>query len=543
MSTLPGCFLAICVTVALSFPNPIKINHRPDVPRPLRAHPFGHSPLQRPVANPPRSPRSHARDRSPLHDDTRSSTTTTVSSSCNDIEVDGLYYIKPMPSLPVLPVICSNGYAMLDVSLDQSLRSYPSFLTSWDYGRIHTFSIMSRLDDLSSFREWFLPADNATSFRVSPECTQCISGDFGDSTVYYTDSHAFCFSADMSPGCINDSDSMRFHAESCHTCDSGEFVVDGDGNATADWIKCTATHMPADHPVDHDHSTCVSHGLTFHPTLSTVRDGCTCYRPLEEAGSAQYRVSISDLPLVTSNAHEMARIGLLVADNIQFEPLWEKDPDPKDVDLRDRNIVYLSNTDFEGGTYRITQSGTYIVMEDIYFNFNPPAQEVMDGDAFSPNGIDGPELHWYPTREQAAVRGQYPGLYDYIGAYTLGFFAGITVETSYVTIDLNGHSLQQAVPFYFQQRFFALIELASQPFVYYQRYCGCMDALFRRQIFKRTRTIIHRQMTSRIRTIVMRYPPLPSRGLCTYTLSIPNHIDTIYRVYGSSVPKEVVYGP
>merc|ERR1740123_1434654 len=35
---------------------------------------------------------------------------------------------------------------------------------------------------------------------------------------------------------------------------------------------------------------------------------------------------------------------------------------------------------------------------------------------------------------------------------------------------------------------------------HYQRYCGCMDALFRRQISKRTRTIIHRQMTSRIRT-------------------------------------------
>merc|ERR1740123_2208157 len=34
----------------------------------------------------------------------------------------------------------------------------------------------------------------------------------------------------------------------------------------------------------------------------------------------------------------------------------------------------------------------------------------------------------------------------------------------------------------------------------YQRYCGCMDALFRRQITKRTRTSIHRQITSRRRT-------------------------------------------
>ena len=329
------------------------------------------------------------------------------------------------------------------------------------------------LDDLSTFREWFLPAENTTKFRVAPGCTECIAGDFGDQTAYYTDSHTFCFSALMSSGCINNTESQKYHPESCQTCDSGEFVVDENGNQTADWIKCTATHLSADHAINHDHTTCTSHGLTFHPTLSTVGDACTCYQPFEPHGPLQYEVDISDLPLITSNEHEIKRFGLVVADNIQFDPQYEKNSDryqdgddiEKMQDERDGNIVYLYNSDFEGGTYRIKDSGTYIVMEDIYFNFNPPSTEQMQRDDFSPNGIDEDELYWYPTREQAEKHGEYPGLYDYIGAYTLGFFAGITVETNYVTIDLNGFTLQQEYSFYFQQRFFALIELASQPFL------------------------------------------------------------------------------
>merc|ERR1711991_459070 len=90
----------------------------------------------------------------------------------------------------------------------------------------------------------------------------------------------------------------------------------------------------------------------------------------------------------------------------------------------------------------------------------------MSHDTFSPNNIDIDELYWYPTKEQADPNnGEYPGLYTYSGPFTLGFFAGISIETNYVTIDLNGFTLSQHPLFYFQQRFFALIEMASQPFV------------------------------------------------------------------------------
>eukprot|EP01084_Bolivina_argentea_P059344 108365_1 len=51
---------------------------------------------------------------------------------------NGLYYIKPFPNGLIIPVICCNGYIMIDPSLDlNNISSY----------------------DTCTFREWWLPAD------------------------------------------------------------------------------------------------------------------------------------------------------------------------------------------------------------------------------------------------------------------------------------------------------------------------------------------------------------------------------------------------
>jgi len=47
----------------------------------------------------------------------------------------------------------------------------------------------------------------------------------------------------------------------------------------------------------------------------------------------------------------------------------------------------------------------------------------------------------------------------------MGFFAGITIETDNVIIDLNGHKLEQSKAFFYQQGFFSDIEIQSQPFI------------------------------------------------------------------------------
>jgi len=112
-------------------------------------------------------------------------------------------------------------------------------------------------------------------------------------------------------------------------------------------------------------------------------------------------------------------------------------------------IYHLVQEDFEDGTYIISEPGVYILDEDISFDPNPPSNTdeipqcctVMDSQLLS-NG----------------------GRYD-DKAYNLGFFAAIAIETSDVEIDLNGHTIEQSERHALMQRFFAVIELADQPFI------------------------------------------------------------------------------
>jgi len=118
-------------------------------------------------------------------------------------------------------------------------------------------------------------------------------------------------------------------------------------------------------------------------------------------------------------------------------------------------ITQIVQDDFVKGTYRITQSGTYLVMEDIVLNFNP----APEGHG-SPNNYD--DNFWWPTSDQSD---EYPGAMDARDAYFLGFFAGITIEADDVVLDLQGHEIKMAPSFYYQQPYFSIIELESQPFL------------------------------------------------------------------------------
>merc|ERR1719283_761063 len=115
------------------------------------------------------------------------------------------------------------------------------------------------------------------------------------------------------------------------------------------------------------------------------------------------------------------------------------------------DVVELYQKDFAKGTYRIRQSGTYRIMEDIEFDFNA-------GDLSAPNAG---EKQWWPMAEQSEL---YPGAGAQRDEYFMGFFAGITVEVDDVVIDLNGHEIRMSLPFYHQQRFFSCISLKSVAF-------------------------------------------------------------------------------
>ena len=91
----------------------------------------------------------------------------------------------------------------------------------------------------------------------------------------------------------------------------------------------------------------------------------------------------------------------------------------------------LRQADFHHGTYRITRPGLYTLQEDVLFNPTQP-----------------PDPQHYPS-----------------AAYSMGFFAAITIECDNVILDLNHHSIAQHPLHYAKQRFFSIIELANQPFI------------------------------------------------------------------------------
>ena len=126
--------------------------------------------------------------------------------------------------------------------------------------------------------------------------------------------------------------------------------------------------------------------------------------------------------------------------------------------------TWLDNSHFKYGSYIIDQPGVYKLREDIHFNPNNLHQMKTEG---IPNKVQ-PNEHAtsYDHGVGEPHRTQF-GEYD-PKAYGIGFFAAIVVQCEHedgVTIDLNGKTLAQSEEHALQQRFYANIELASQPFI------------------------------------------------------------------------------
>ena len=128
----------------------------------------------------------------------------------------------------------------------------------------------------------------------------------------------------------------------------------------------------------------------------------------------------------------------IIADNSKY--FMEK-LNNMENDLKNNNqITYLDNLHFRKGTYRIRQPGIYILKENIIL-------EPNEDDACFPKPTQTDE---YPMNP---------------GPYILGFFAGISIESDNVVLDLNGYTISQSIRYYLLQRFFSTIELANSPFI------------------------------------------------------------------------------
>ena len=176
---------------------------------------------------------------------------------------------------------------------------------------------------------------------------------------------------------------------------------------------------------------CMAFNNQYNPSIGTDGRFCQCWKPQVDHG------------LIEVQDEDLLRQRVALEDRMGSVEDGEEQASPSDA-------FYLSPSDFVSGTYRITAPGTYVVTEDIVFDFNA-------GDAEAPNLGGG----WWPRKDQ---RDEYPGADTTRDEYFMGFFAGITIEADDVTLDLNGFSLSMSRAFYYQQRFFSCISLQSVVF-------------------------------------------------------------------------------
>jgi hypothetical protein len=107
------------------------------------------------------------------------------------------------------------------------------------------------------------------------------------------------------------------------------------------------------------------------------------------------------------------------------------------------NAICINQADVNQGTLIIDTPGTYKLCEHITFHPNGPAPgELPTEDAFDP------DYNTFTEHE-----------------FGLGFFAGIAIAADDVTIHLNGFTIEQSAGHALMQRFFAIFELASSPFI------------------------------------------------------------------------------
>lgn len=140
-----------------------------------------------------------------------------------------------------------------------------------------------------------------------------------------------------------------------------------------------------------------------------------------------------------------------------------------DQEANKNKVVELYESDFAYGTLRVRQPCLLKFRQSVQFNPNRPTTWLDSMDAVTTNFNDAVKvdpnrvLDWFP--ESSIMENDEYFEPEVSFAYGLGFFAAIAIETCDVIVDLCGYTLSQHPEHALQQRFFALIELADQPFM------------------------------------------------------------------------------
>ena len=226
----------------------------------------------------------------------------TLPNSCNDLS-DGLQYLKLIDSddYPAVEVKCSNGYAVLDYTVDENIKEYFSSWTQW-FPR----TVGPTNDEHINWQQWFLPTQyttdttsgeesTTTSFVISPDCNTCEETNgrqlYGDSTTYWMTGTIFgCFwKMKGAHNCDVDYDT-----DVCYTCSSGlgnslEFRAISDDEDTSDAYDttgiCPHNVRESNYWVTTDHDSCTAYSegdehseLHLKPSLGIEGNHCVCFK-------------------------------------------------------------------------------------------------------------------------------------------------------------------------------------------------------------------------------------------------------------------------
>ena len=321
--------------------------------------------------------------------------------SCAGLE-DGIHWLQLIDdnSYPLVEVKCSNGFAILDVNLDSNLKEY---FSSWDMW--HYAIAGPRNDDPVNWANWYVPGamDADTKYLVSDTCESCEITDSedngnelansnpvtaGDDSAY---ANGYYMTGNMF-GCfwyirgLHDCD-MDWETYECFFCDCDgngcdavsqeeyDEMSDTDGIIFTGTCATLAKSVTTEVATTHDDCTSAQSPVNFKPSIGTDGRNCVCVQP--------------------------SKMGYFEAGSRKIEEKKENEQGSMD------DVYYLYQKDFVEGTYRITKSGTYVIMEDITFDFNA--------------GTSNEDGAWLPHLDQID---EYPGAAQYRDPYFMGFFAG-----------------------------------------------------------------------------------------------------------------------
>ena len=292
-----------------------------------------------------------------------------IPSSCVGLE-DGTYLIKLLDDKPILSVECSNEYIIINPSSDPNWSLY---FTSWI--KYHYGVIGPDRNDFVNWQQWFIPSKLNDQFLISLDCNQCDQYQsfqkHGIDSTFYLSALAFgCFNPTRGwPSCDFEYDT--YQCRLCHWNDEQSQIIwtprqfttiteaDNMGELTG---ICDFEIRKSTDKVYQSYHECTTYIPTdynnFKPSIGIDNRNCVCYKPIQ---LQQQQLTIT----VTDEEYQEA-ITLLQS---------FRDQQQKQEILQQDTIIHLKQSDFDKGTYRILKSGTYIIDEDIVFNFNPPSDD------------------------------------------------------------------------------------------------------------------------------------------------------------------------